>query len=211
MRVHRRLRPAVLPTRRAASRRMRTRRGRRCPTRLCSGALASRRAVGCPVPALGQTAPGCESTPVVVTTQRRVHPAVWPQPDGSGGQMRSRLSSSRSFVFHRSGLRWEAPPTLPSADFSTVFRASYPTPSFGLLKHWRDFPGQDSLPSLHKRRIYKMHPNRRWRASRSRARSPRMHHASYPVFVHRPAALDWASFRPRLTTTPLPFSLPSAL
>ena len=38
-----------------------------------------------------------------------------------------------------------------------------------------------------------------------------MHHASYPVFVHRPAASDWASFRPRLATTPLPFSLPSAL
>src|SRR5512139_661107 len=56
-----------------------------------------------------------------------------------------------------------------------------------------------------------MHPNRRWRALRSRARSPRMHHASYPVFVHRPAVSDWASFRPRLTTTPLPFSLPSAL
>ena len=81
-----------------------------------------------------------------------------------------------------------------------------------------------------------MHPSRRWRASRSRARSPRMHHASYPVFVHRPAALDWASNRsqssrrssgqeqssllletplppsaPRLTTTHLPFSLPSAL
>jgi hypothetical protein len=56
-----------------------------------------------------------------------------------------------------------------------------------------------------------MHPNRRWRALRSRARSPRMHHASYPVFVHRPAALDWASSRPRLATTPLPFSLPSAL
>ena len=72
-----------------------------------------------------------------------------------------------------------------------------------------------------------MHPSRRWttawmqevgrrrrpkpRTSRSRARSSRMHHASYPVFVHRPAVLDWASFRPRLTTTPLPFSLPSAL
>ena len=52
---------------------------------------------------------------------------------------------------------------------------------------------------------------RKWRTSRSRARSSRMHHASYPVFVHRPAALDWASFRPRLAATPLPFSLPSAL
>ena len=57
-----------------------------------------------------------------------------------------------------------------------------------------------------------MHPNyRRWRTSRSRARSSRMHHAYYPVFVHRPAASDWASSRPRLATTPLPFSLPSAL
>ena len=57
-----------------------------------------------------------------------------------------------------------------------------------------------------------MHPNyRRWRASQSRARSPQMHHASYPVFVHRPAVSDWTSFRHRLATTPLPFSLPSAL
>ena len=38
-----------------------------------------------------------------------------------------------------------------------------------------------------------------------------MHHASYPVFVHRPAGSDWASSRPRLATTPWPFSLPSAL
>jgi len=69
-----------------------------------------------------------------------------------------------------------------------------------------------------------MHPNRRWRASRSRAPhrtfTPQVHHASYPFVIHpprglpsgrRPAVSDWASFRPRLTTTPLPFSLPSAL
>jgi len=62
-------------------------------------------AVSCPVQLLGHTALGCESTRVVLTIQRRVHPAAWPQPDCSGGQMRSRLSSSRSFVFHRSGLR----------------------------------------------------------------------------------------------------------
>ena len=62
------------------------------------------------------------------------------------------------------------------------------------------------------RRICKVHPNnRRWRTSRSRARSSRVHHASYPVFVHRPAISDWTSFRLRLATTPLPFSLPSAL
>ena len=56
-----------------------------------------------------------------------------------------------------------------------------------------------------------MHPNRRGRASRSRARSPQVRYAYYPVFVHRPAASDWVSFIPRLATTPLPFSLPSAL
>ena len=33
------------------------------------------------------------------------------------------------------------PPTMPSADFSTVFSASYPTPSFTLLKHRGDLPG----------------------------------------------------------------------
>ena len=33
--------------------------------------------------------------------------------------------------------------------------------------------------------------------------------ASYPVFVHRIAALLQASFRPRLATTPLPFANPS--
>lgn len=37
------------------------------------------------------------------------------------------------------------------------------------------------------------------------ARSPRMHHASYPVFVHRPVASGSASFRPHLAVTPLPF------
>ena len=56
-----------------------------------------------------------------------------------------------------------------------------------------------------------VHPKRRWRSSRSRARSSRVHHASYPVFVHRPAISDWTPFRPRLATTSLPFSLPSAL
>ncbi len=40
-----------------------------------------------------------------LVTWVRLPAAAWPQPDGSGGQTRSRLSSSRSFVFHRSGLR----------------------------------------------------------------------------------------------------------
>ena len=44
--------------------------------------------------------------------------------------------------------------------------------------------------SMHKRRIYKAHPNCRWRTSRSRARSSRVYHTSYPVSVRRPASLD---------------------
>ena len=58
-----------------------------------------------PVPTPGPATLGGESTPVVLTVQRRVHPAVCPQPALAGGQMRSRLSPSWSFVFHRSGLR----------------------------------------------------------------------------------------------------------
>ena len=65
----------------------------------------SMRVADWPVPTPGPATLGCESTPVVLTIQRRVHPAVWLQPADAGGQMRSRLSWSRSFVFHRSGLR----------------------------------------------------------------------------------------------------------
>ena len=64
---------------------------------------------------------------------------------------------------------------------------------------------------MRRRRIYKVHHNfRGWRTSLSRANSSQVYHTSYPVLVHRPALSDWPSFRPRLTTTPLAFSLPSA-
>jgi hypothetical protein len=33
------------------------------------------------------------------------------------------------------------PPTMPSADFSTVFSTDYSVPSFDLLKHRRDLTG----------------------------------------------------------------------
>jgi len=62
---------------------------------------------------------------------------------------------------------------------------------------------------MRKRQIYKAHP-RGWRTLLSRASSSRVYHTSYLVSVRRPACLDWASFRPHLTMTPLPFSLPSA-
>ena len=78
---------------------------RRCPARLCSGALALMHVAGWPDPALGPATLRVESTRVVQTIQRRVHPADFPQPARAGGQMRSRLALSRSLVFHRSGLR----------------------------------------------------------------------------------------------------------
>ena len=64
---------------------------------------------------------------------------------------------------------------------------------------------------MRKRRIYKVHHNfRGWRTSLSRANSSQVYHTSYPILVHRPALSDWPSFRPRLATTPLACSLPSA-
>ena len=62
---------------------------------------------------------------------------------------------------------------------------------------------------MHKRRIYKAHPNCRWRTLRSRARSSRMYHTSDPVPIRRPASLDWTSSRPHLAVTPLSFLLTS--
>jgi hypothetical protein len=49
-------------------------------------------------------------------------------------------------------------PTMPSADSSTVFSRRFQRPSFDLLKRRGDIPEQGTLPSLHRRRIYKTHP-----------------------------------------------------
>ena len=100
---------------------------------------------------------------------------------------------------------------MPSADFSHAVRVDYsPLSSARRQSTWETSRGKtQSLPRVDAGFI-KHAPLCRWRASRSRARSPRRYHTSYPVPVRRPALLDWASFRPRLTTMPLPFSLPSA-
>jgi hypothetical protein len=47
------------------------------------------------------------------------------------------------------------------------------------------------------------HTPRAWRTSRSRARSSRVYHTSYPVPVRRPARVDWASSRPHLAVDAL--------
>jgi len=116
----------------------------------------------------------------------------------SGGPARfHRLLCPLLTSLMRSGLI-----TLPSAN-SPRTRRSRAT--------WEISQGKTQNFIARKRRIYKAHPNRRWRTSQSRARSSRVYHTSYPVPVRRPALSDWASSRPRLATTPLPFSLPSAL
>jgi hypothetical protein len=101
------------------------------------------------------------------------------------------------------------PPTMPSADFSHGVRVDY-----SALSHlgWpmEDLPGSDTELSARRRWMYTARPNREWRASWSRAHSPRAYHTSSPVPVRRPARVDGASFRPRLAATPWPCSSPSA-
>ena len=57
-----------------------------------------------------------------------------------------------------------------------------------------------------RRRMYQAPPVCRWRTSRSRARSSRRYHTSYPVRVPRPAPSFHAVFRRPLARTPLPLA-----
>ena len=102
-----------------------------------------------------------------------------------------------------------AGPTMPSADFCGAVRedcsALSPIPG-----HPADLPRSAVIPSVHRRRIYKARPTCGWRTSRSRARSSRAYHTSYPVRVPRPAPSFHASFRPHLAVTPWRFPCPSA-
>ena len=102
-----------------------------------------------------------------------------------------------------------AGPTMPSADFGEAVRedgsALSPLPG-----HPGDLPRSAVIPSVHRRRIDQARPTCGWRAWRSRARSPRLYHTSYPVRVPRPAPSFHASFRPHLAVTPVRFPGPSA-
>ena len=100
-------------------------------------------------------------------------------------------------------------PTMPSADFCEVVRGD-DSPLSPPRGHPADLPRSAVIPSVHRRRIYKARPHCGWRALRSRARSPRAYHTSYPVRVPRPARSFHASFRPHLTVTPWRFPCPSA-
>src|SRR2546430_4827759 len=99
--------------------------------------------------------------------------------------------------------------TMPSADFCEVVRGDYSTlsPPRG---HPADLPRSAVIPSVHRRRIYKVRLSCGWRTLWSRAHSSQAYHTSYPVRVPRPAPSFHASFRPHLTVTPLRFPCPSA-
>ncbi len=100
-------------------------------------------------------------------------------------------------------------PTMPSADFSRPVSVGCPTPSPSADDR-EISQGKTQLRSARRRRIYKAHPVadgglRGHVPARPGCTTP---HIRF-LFV-APRVLDWASFRPHLAVTPLPFSLPSA-
>src|SRR5918994_6446724 len=70
-------------------------------------------------------------------------------------------------------------------------------------------PRSVAPPSAHSCQIYKTPPLMDGGLRCAVPTRPRVRHASYLVLVHQPARLLHASFRPRLTTTPLRFAIPS--
>ena len=79
----------------------------RYPARLCSDALASRHVAGSPVQDLGEQRAGRNRLGL---PWRFSHGP--PSASGAGGLMRSRCSSSWSFLFHRSSLRLYVKPAI---------------------------------------------------------------------------------------------------
>src|SRR5450432_1673752 len=110
-------------------------------------------------------------------------------------------------LFHRSGLRRIAPPTMPSADFSAAINESC-DPLSPVARTRRRSPEVRSTaftarpPDLPPRPLMVVD----FAIIRSLVQPGR---PRYPVLVHRAAVLLHASFRPRLATTPLRFANPS--
>jgi hypothetical protein len=104
--------------------------------------------------------------------------------------------------FYRSGLPSTSPGTMPSADFCRAVREDYSPLS---PAYWDNRPisqgKTQNVPRIGAGFI--KHTPCGWRTSRSRARSSRVCHTSYPVPVRRPARLDWASSRPHLAADAL--------
>jgi hypothetical protein len=110
---------------------------------------------------------------------------------------------------HRSGLQ-HAPACRRCPLLTAAGRSGRLPPPSVLAGHPADLPRSAVLPSVHRRRIYQAPSSYGWRTSRSRARSSRLCHTSYPVRVPRPAPSFHAAFRPHRTVTPWRFPCPSA-
>ena len=93
-------------------------------------------------------------------------------------------------------------PTIPSADFCWPLSANLSALSPFLLDNQQISQGKTQNVPRVDAGFIKCTPCG-WRTSRSRARSSRVHHTSYPVPVRRPARLDWASSRLHLTVDAL--------
>jgi hypothetical protein len=93
-------------------------------------------------------------------------------------------------------------PTIPSADF---YRSVRTDPSALSPAYWdgrQISQGKtQNVPCVDAG--FMKHTPCGWRTSRSRARSSRVCHTSYPVPVRRPARVDWASSRPHLAVDAL--------
>jgi hypothetical protein len=148
--------------------------------------------------------------------QRRLHPSHRAYaPRARRMQCRRSLASDFSSLLLPSRGTVRAfdgsPPTMPFADFFLAVRGNR-SPLSQFLPHAESQGTRktsrgktQNVPRVDAEFI-KHTPTGRWRTSRSRARSSRVYHTSDPVRIPRPALLDWASFRPHLTMTPLPFS-----
>ena len=176
----------------------------------------------------GETSPQPE--PRFPACQRRVHPRCRGRAQHLAG---CHLTAPRQATppLHRSGLRptrvaapplcgpafrpWGASRASPAPGLRCPLLTSagrsgrIPPPSV-LARTPRDLPRSAVIPSVHRRRIYQARPSCGWRTLRSRARSSRRYHTSYPVRVPRPAPSFHAPFRPHLTVTPWRFPCPSA-
>jgi hypothetical protein len=132
-------------------------------------------------------------------------------------QARSGMGNQRpedtSLYYYRSGLPYVRVGTLPSADCCWTLRAALASlsqfPWHATSQGTQQLSRGKSQPRLRRDAGLTKQPLSRWRTSWWRAPSSRDCHASDPVRVPRPAPSFHASFRPRLTATPLRFACPS--
>jgi len=117
-------------------------------------------------------------------------------------------------LYYRSGLPWQSlPGTMPWADCGWTVREALASlsqfPWHATAQGPQQLSRGKSQPLLRINAGFTKQPLSGWRTWWLRAHSSQDCHASYPVRVPRPAHSFHASFRPRLTATPLRFPCPS--